>query len=167
MLVKAYCIDQSCVAQIDCIVRRKNHCSIKCAHSMLDGMHCPGNAPLTSCKRGAGLSPCVYLHPLVCRRPFRQYGRRGSRCSGWKARRALPTPIHARASAFTEPEPYLVRRDLVDLSLHALHTSQSLTQSTLFQTACCDAGSGIQSSEQCSLLGNKASAGDQAHSGNW
>jgi len=78
-------------------------------------MHCAGHSPLSACKQCTTLSPCVHLHPLVCRKPFRRYGC-GSRCSsGRKTSRALRTPVKAKVASFAQPEPYLVRAKLVDL----------------------------------------------------
>ncbi len=80
-------------------------------------MRCAGQSPLSACKQCTTILPCVHLHPLVCRKPFRRYGCNSRRSSGRKTSRALRTPVKARVASFAEPEPYLVRAKLVDLRI--------------------------------------------------
>ena len=112
------CIDQSAWQESLEQCKAVSYCSLR-SQAVSGSLHCPGSMPLAACQQGAGPSLCAHLHPLFCRKLFRTCGRR-PRKSVRKKSWASKTPVCGKATAFTEPEPYLVRRLLVDLcSAHA------------------------------------------------
>ena len=128
-------------------------------------MRCPGHSPLSACKQCTTILPCVYLHPLVCRKPFRRHGCKSRCSSGRKTSRALRTPVQAKVASFAEPEPYLVRIDCASGQQGCSgHSAVTPFQSLIVHYA---AGSRIQSREQRSVLDNSPSIGHKTDHRNW
>ncbi|KAL3153782.1 hypothetical protein ABBQ32_013367 [Trebouxia sp. C0010 RCD-2024] len=70
-------------------------------------MDCACSPEPAACAQRPALPNLVHLHPLVCRRPFRQIASGRQRRTARRTCRGFRSSVIARTSSFTVPEPYL------------------------------------------------------------